>query len=179
MPVQRVLRADAPESRSTAATIRKTIMRKTIIALTLGALLSGSAFADTAPTTMPSNTTSVPETALTQEQVESDIANAGFKEVKNLTFKDGIWKADARGGEKEWVAIFVHPLSGKIFQEGKPSPLNKQEVEAKITAAGYQNVEDVEFKDGLWTAEAENGKGAEVDLLVDPDDGSIIGEAGA
>jgi hypothetical protein len=46
-----------------------------------------------------------------------------------------------------------------------------------VTAAGYQNVHDVEFDDGLWTAEADNGKGDDVKLLVDPDDGSIIGEA--
>ncbi|MEO7917816.1 MAG: PepSY domain-containing protein, partial [Dokdonella sp.] len=105
------------------------------------------------------------------------VATAGFKEVKSLTFKNGIWQADARGGDKEWVAIYVHPLSGKVFKEGTPSPMNKQEIEAKITAAGYQNVKDVDFKNGLWMAEAENGAGKDVDLMVDPDDGSVIGEA--
>lgn len=152
-------------------------MRKSLVTLALGTLLSGAAVADTMPTTPPSNTTSVPESALTQAQVETQIANAGFKEVRGLAFKDGIWHADARGGEKDWVDVYVHPLSGKVFQEGAPSPLNKQEIEAKITAAGYQDVDDVEFEDGLWTAEARNGKGVEVDLLVDPDDGSVIGES--
>lgn len=152
-------------------------MRKSLMALTLGALLSAPAFADTQPTTPPSNVSAVPETALTQAQVETQIANAGFKEVRGLTFDDGIWKADARGGDKDWVEVYVHPLTGKLYQEGEPSPLNEQEVEAKITAAGYQNVEDVEFENGLWTAQAENGKGVEVNLLVDPDDGSVIGES--
>ena len=152
-------------------------MRNILIALTVGTLLAGPAFADTTPTTQPSNTTTVPAIALTQAEVESRIAAAGFTEFRLLTFKHGIWKADARGGEKEWVEIYVHPITGKVFQEGMPSPLNKQEIEAKITAAGYQNVHDVKFKDGIWKAEADNGKGQEVNLLIDPDDGSVIGEA--
>ncbi len=152
-------------------------MRITSIALALSVLLAAPAFADTTPTTAPSNTTVAPSTALTQAEVESRVAMAGFKEVKSLTFKNGIWQADARGGDKEWVAIYVHPLSGKVFKEGTPSPLNKQEIEAKITAAGYQNVKDVDFKNGLWMAEAENGAGKDVDLMIDPDDGSVIGEA--
>jgi len=147
-----------------------------LISFAIGALLTGSAFADTTPTTQPTNTTVAPQTALTQQQVESRIAAAGFKQVKELKFKDGLWKADARGGDKQWVDIYVHPLTGKIFQEGKPSPLNKEEIEAKVTAAGYQKVHDVEFKHGLWKGQATNGKGKEVDLMVDPDDGSVIGE---
>lgn len=152
-------------------------MRNSIIALAISSLLALPAFADTHPTTQPSNTTTEPAIALTQEEVEGRIAAAGFDEVRLLGFKNGIWEADARGGDKEWVDIYVHPISGKIFQEGTPSPLNKQEIEAKVTAAGYQNVHDVEFEDGLWFAEADNGKGNDVELLVDPDDGSIIGEA--
>lgn len=152
-------------------------MRITSIALALSVLLAAPAFADTMQTTAPTNTTVAPAMALTQAEVESRVATAGFKEVKGLTFKNGIWQADARGGDKEWVDIYVHPLSGKVFQEGTPSPMNKQEIEAKITAAGYQNVKDVDFKNGLWMAEAKNGAGKEVDLMVDPDDGSVIGEA--
>ena len=153
------------------------IMRKILIALSIGAMLAGPAFADTTPTTSPSNTTSAPAAALTQDEVEGRIATAGFKEVKGVTFKNGVWQADARGGDKEWVALYVHPLSGKIFQEGEPSKLNKEEVEAKVTAAGYQNVKSVDFSNGLWMAKADNGKGEEVNLMIDPDNGSVIGEA--
>lgn len=147
-------------------------MRKTIISFAIGALLTASAFADTTPT----NTTPAPETALTQQQVEAKIADAGFKTVKDLKFKNGVWEADARGGDKKWVDVHVHPMTGKIFQEGKPSPLNKEEVEAKLTAAGYQKVHDVEFKNGLWTADATSEKGKEVNLTADPDDASVIAE---
>ena len=147
-------------------------MRKQIISFTIGALLAGSAFAGTTP----SNITPMPENALTQQQVESSIAAAGFKQVKELKFKDGVWKADARGGDKKWVDLYVHPVTGKIFQEGRPSKLNKQEIEAKLTATGYQKVHETKFKHGLWTADATNDKGKEVDLVVDPDDASVIAE---
>lgn len=33
------------------------------------------------------------------------------------------------------------------------------------------------YKDGLWTADAETGKGNNVDLVIDPDDGSVINAA--
>lgn len=149
---------------------------KTVIALAIGALLAGPVFA-VEPTNPPTNTTAAPSNALTEQEVGTKIADAGFKEVKGLQFKNGIWKADARGGDEKWVAVYVHPLTGKVFQEGKPSPLSEDDIKAKVTAGGYQNVHDVEFKNGLWKAEADNGKGKEVDLLIDPDDGSVIGES--
>lgn len=151
-------------------------MRKTLIGVAIAALLSAPAFADTMPASQPSNTTARPANALTQEQVESRIAAAGFKQVKDLKFEHGIWHADARGGDETWVEVAVHPVTGKIFKEGKPSTLNQQEIEAKVTAAGYQKVHDVEFHDGLWKGKASKGKDADVELLVDPDDGSVIGE---
>ncbi len=149
---------------------------KTVIALAIGALLAGPVLA-VEPTNPPTNTTTAPSNALTEQQIETKIADAGFKEVKGLQFKNGIWKADARGGDKKWVAVYVHPLTGKVFQEGRPSPLNQDDIKAKVTAAGYQNVKDVDFKNGLWRAEAQTGKGKDVDLLIDPDDGSVIGES--
>lgn len=149
-------------------------MRKILIALAVGALLAGPAFADTKQTAEPTNTTSVPATALTQKQVESSIASAGFKQFKGLEFKAGVWQAQARGGDLKWADIYVHPLTGKVFQEGVPSPLNEQEIMAKVAAAGYRNVHDVSFKKGVWVGEADDSDGDDVALIVDPDDGSVI-----
>jgi hypothetical protein len=69
----------------------------------------------------------------------------------------------------------IRPCRRKDLREGAVSA-QQAEIEA-ITAAGYQNVENVDFKDGRWKAEAENGSGKAVKLMVDPDDGSVIGEA--
>lgn len=149
-------------------------MSKIIIAIAVSALLAGPAFADTKQTAEPTNTTSVPAIALTQKQVEASIAAAGFKQFKGLEFKAGIWQAKARGGDMKWADIYIHPLTGKLFQEGVPSPLNEQEIMAKVTAAGYRNVHDVDFKHGVWAGEADDSDGNDVALIIDPDDGSVI-----
>ena len=149
-------------------------MRNILIALTVGTLLAGPAFADSMQTAKPTNTTSVPAIALTQKQVEGSIASAGFKQFKGLEFKSGVWQAQARGGDMKWAEIYVHPLTGKLFQEGAPSALNEQEIKAKVTAAGYRNVHDFSFKKGVWVGEADDRDGGDVALIVDPDDGSVI-----
>lgn len=158
-------------------------MEKKILAAALAASLlcaSGTAFAQTAPpvgatqTTTTTTTISAPAGALTESQIKSDIANAGYKEVKGLKFDDGVWKAKARGGNDNWVRIKVGPTTGKVYQADAPSRLNKDEIKAKLTAQGYQNVDDVEFDDGLWSADARSPEGKKVDLLVDPNDGSVV-----
>lgn len=42
------------------------------------------------------------------------------------------------------------------------------------TAQGHQDVHDVKFDHGLWEADARNPDGKKVDLLADPDDGSVV-----
>ncbi|HET7591858.1 MAG TPA: PepSY domain-containing protein [Rhodanobacteraceae bacterium] len=140
---------------------------------------AGMACAQTPPvqatqTTTTTTTVSRVPGALTEEQIKADIANAGYKEVSGLEFEDGVWQAKARGGNDNWVSIKVGPTTGKVYQADAPSRLNEDEVKAKLTAQGYQNVHDVEFDDGLWSADATNPQGEDVDLLVDPDDGSVV-----
>lgn len=133
---------------------------------------SGTAFAQDAPV-QPTHATAT-SGALSESQIKSDIANVGYKEVKGLKFDDGVWKAKARGGNDKWVRIKVGPTTGKVYQADAPSKLNKNEIKAKLTAQGYQNVHDVKFDDGLWEADAKSPSGETVDLLVDPDNGSVV-----
>jgi len=128
-------------------------------------------------TTTSSWTTQPPAGALTEEGIKTAIANAGFKEVKNLKFKDGVWRSKARGGNKQWVKLAVGPVNGKVYVDDAPSKLNKDEISAKLAAAGYQNVHDVEYEHGLWSADAKTAGGHDADLLVDPDDGSVVAKS--
>ena len=128
-------------------------------------------------TTVSSWTTQPPEGALTEEAIKTAIANAGFKEVKDLKFKDGVWTTKARGGNKQWVELAVGPVNGKVYVDEAPSKLNKDEISAKLAAAGYQKVHDVEYEHGLWSADATTAQGHDVDLLVDPDDGSVVAKS--
>jgi hypothetical protein len=157
-------------------------MEKHKLSVALAALLfgtTGMACAQTPPvqatqTTTTTTTVSTVPGALTEEQIKTDIADAGYKEVSDLEFEDGVWQAKARGGNDNWVDIKVGPTTGKVYQADAPSRLNADEIKAKLTSQGYQNVHDVEFDEGLWSADAKDPQGQDVDLLVDPDDGSVV-----
>ena len=156
-------------------------MHKHTLAAALSATLllaGGAAFAQDAPmqTTTTTTTTRVssPAGALSESAIKADIANAGYQEVKGLKFEDGVWQAKARGGNDKWVRIKVGPTTGKVYEADAPSRLNENEIKAKLTAQGYQDVDDVEFDDGLWSADAKNPEGKKVDVLVDPNDGSVV-----
>jgi len=128
-------------------------------------------------TTASTWTTQPPTGALSEEAIKTAIANAGYKEVKDLKFKDGVWRSKARGGNKQWVELAVGPVNGKVYVNDAPSKLNKDEITAKLTAAGYEGVHDVEYEHGLWSADAKTRRGTDVDLLVDPGDGSVVAKS--
>ena len=164
-------------------------MIKRVLPLLIGLSVCGAGFAQDRPATAESTTTyhstttvtswavQPPTGGSTEEAVKTAIANAGYKEVKDLKFKDGVWRSKARGGNKQWVELAVGPANGKVYAAGAPSKLNKDEISAKLATAGYQNVKDVKFDDGLWAADAKTSHGDDVDLLVDPDDGSVVAKS--
>ena len=131
----------------------------------------------TTQTTTASWSTTPPTGALSEEAIKTAVANAGYKEVKDLEFKDGVWRSEARGGNKQWVKIAVGPETGRVYVSDAPSKLNEDEVKAKLAAAGYEKVHDVEYEHGLWSADASTHHGTAVDLLVDPGDGSIVAKS--
>ncbi|HWX66407.1 MAG TPA: PepSY domain-containing protein [Rhodanobacter sp.] len=164
-------------------------MIKRMLPLLIGLSVCGAALAQDMPATAQSTTSTTtttvttlwpaqpPADGSTEDAVKTAIANAGYKEVKGLKFKDGVWRSKARGGNKKWVELAVGPVNGKVYAADAPSKLNKDEVSAKLATAGYQNIKDVKFDDGLWAAEAKTAHGDTVDLLVDPDDGSVVAKS--
>jgi len=160
-------------------------MQKHVLTAALFAILLGSgsvALAQDAPSQTTTRTTTTttrvnsPAGALDEAAIQSDIANAGYKKVKGLEFKDGVWQAKARGGNDKWTHIKIGPTTGKVYEADAPSKLDEDEVKAKLTAQGYQNIDDVKFDKGLWKADAKNQQGKDVDLLIDPNDGSVVAE---
>lgn len=166
-------------------------MIKRLLPLLIGLSICTVASSQNTPTTAQSATTTTtltttrvsswtnlpPQGALSEANVKAAIASAGYQEVKGLEFKDGVWRSKARGGNKQWVKLAVGPVSGKVYIDEAPSKLNKDEVRAKLVTAGYQNVDDVEYENGLWKAEAKNTQGHDVNLLADPDDGSVVAKS--
>lgn len=168
-------------------------MIRRIVPTLIGLSVFSAAFAQDMPATAQSTTSATqttqttttittwtaqpPSGALTEDAIKTSIANAGYKEVKDLKFKDGVWRSQARGGNKQWVNLEVGPVNGKVYPAGAPSKLNENEVKAKLATAGFQNVDHVKFEDGLWAADAKTRRGHDVNLLVDPDDGSVVAQS--
>lgn len=127
-------------------------------------------------TTTTTTTTTFPQPAdaLPQDQLMQRIAAAGYRNVEGMQFRNGLWVAKARDGAGNSVKIMIAPVSGHIYTENEPSRLDKGAIESRLTAQGYQDVDDLDFDDGIWRAEARSSDGQDVDLIIDPTDGSVI-----
>lgn len=51
--------------------------------------------------------------------------------------------------------------------------VTEPQVQAKLTAQGYTKVHDLEFKDGMWHAEAKSANGEHVDVRIDARTGQV------
>lgn len=54
--------------------------------------------------------------------------------------------------------------------------LTKDEIRAQLTAQGYTDINDVEFKDGTWTADAKSADGNHQDVKIDGKTGKVYPE---
>lgn len=134
----------------------------------------GAATQQRTTTTTTTTTFPRPADALSQDVIMQDVAAAGYRDVEGLQFQNGLWVADARDGAGNSVKIMVAPVSGRVYVTNEPSRLDKDEIEARLTAQGYEDVDDLDFDDGIWRAEARDGSGQDVDLIIDPTDGTVI-----
>ncbi|GAA4796499.1 PepSY domain-containing protein [Lysobacter hankyongensis] len=114
--------------------------------------------------------------ALTEAQVKAMLEAQGYTRINDVKFKDGTWKADARSADGNRVDLRVDAATGKVYPDTQVANLSKADVEAKLAAAGYVDVHDLDFRDGVWTAEAENDSGKDFELRIDAATGHIIGK---
>ena len=115
--------------------------------------------------------------AMTAPQVRASLEAQGYTKVNDVEFEDGVWKADARSADGQRVELRIDPATGKVYPEDAVAQLGEADVRARLSAAGYLKIEDVEFEDGMWTAEAEDANGRELKLTLDPDTGDVVGKA--
>lgn len=112
--------------------------------------------------------------ALTAPQVRTQLESQGYTRVKDLEFKDGMWKAEATSANGKDVDVRLDPRTGTVYPEKAVSQLGEADIRAQLSAAGYSDVDDVKLKDGLWKAEGRTAEGEKVNLRLDPDTGEII-----
>lgn len=134
---------------------------KKLAALTVAlGLLSGAALA---------------QEALTEHQVRTTLAEQGYTKVNDLKFGDGVWKADARSADGNRLEVRIDPKTGQVYPDEQVARLSERDVRAALATAGYTNVHDVDYEDGIWNAEADDPAGRDVELKIDPNSGRVIG----
>lgn len=112
--------------------------------------------------------------AITETQVKATLEAQGYTNINDVKFKDGAWKADARSADGNRIDLRVDAVTGKVYPETQVANLTKADVQAKLAAAGYLNVHDLEFRNGVWEAEAENERGKDFELRLDAKTGDVI-----
>lgn len=111
---------------------------------------------------------------LTEPQVRAILAENGFTRIDDLDFKDGMWETDATSANGKRVDVRVNPITGDILAEKLVSTLSEADIKAKLAAAGYSKIHDVDFDDGMWKAEAEESDGNDVEIHLDANTGQIV-----
>ena len=59
-------------------------------------------------------------------------------------------------------------------QSGDHGNLSATDIAAKVEAAGYSQVSEIEFDDGFWEVKAIDGNGVRAKVLVDPRTGELL-----
>lgn len=114
--------------------------------------------------------------AMTESQVRAQLEAQGYTKVNDIKFEDGVWKADARSANGNRVDVRIDAKSGQVFPDEQVANLSEADVRAQLAAAGYTNVHDVDYEDGIWNAEADDPAGKDVELKLDPTTGKVIGK---
>lgn len=79
------------------------------------------------------------------------------------------------------AAALACAFAGTAFAQAAPantgSPMTEADVRAALANQGYSEINDVEFKEGVWTADAKSADGNHVELKVG-NDGKVIPDTG-
>lgn len=114
--------------------------------------------------------------AITSSQVRAKLEAQGYTSVNDVKFEDGVWKADARSANGNRVDVRLDATTGEVYPDEQVANLSEADVRARLAAAGYTNVHDVDYEDGIWNAEADDPTGKDVELKIDPQTGKVIGK---
>lgn len=114
--------------------------------------------------------------SLTAPQVRAKLTEQGYTKINDVKFADGVWKADARSADGNRVEVRLDPKTGRVYPDEQIAKMSEADVRAALATAGYTNVHDVDYEDGIWNAEGDDPAGKDVELKIDPNTGKVIGK---
>ena len=107
--------------------------------------------------------------------IVATLRDAGYAEVREIEFDDGVWEAEVRRANGMWGEVSVDAATGEVFDPLANRPLMAlPEVLAKVEAAGYHSVHDLDRDGALWHADAIDTQGMPVELRISGYDGRIV-----
>lgn len=165
------------------------IIRTSTLSLALTIALVGSACAqmpakaDTASATTTATAavavTPPESTQASSPMVEADVRTLlmadGYTGINDVKFKEGTWTADAKSADGKHVELRIDAATRRIYPDETVATIGKDQIIVKVQDAGYTNVHGVEMEGGVWKAEANDSKGNDVEIKLDPNDGHILG----
>ena len=108
-------------------------------------------------------------------QITDTLRAAGYAEVRELEYDDGLWEAEVRRANGLWGEVSIDPANGEVFDAASPRALIElPQVLASLERAGYQQVHDVDRDGALWDADAYDAQGQRVELRISGYDGRIV-----
>ncbi|MGH8029091.1 MAG: PepSY domain-containing protein [Arenimonas sp.] len=113
--------------------------------------------------------------AWTDGTVRAHLITSGYTNVNDVEFEEGVWTADATSPDGKHVDISLDADTGKIIPDAGVATITRETVMANLTVAGYTNLHDVEFENGVWKVEGHDPTGKDVELKVDPNTGKVLG----
>lgn len=116
------------------------------------------------------------QAGLTAPQVRAKLEAQGYTKVNDVKFKSGTWRADARSADGNRVSVRIDAKTGEVYPDEQVANLSEADVRAKLSAAGYTDIHDVDYKNGIWKAEADDAAGKDVVVQLDPNTGKVIGK---
>lgn len=109
------------------------------------------------------------------EQATRVAQQAGYGAVRGAELDDGVWEVLASGADGRRVTVHIDATSGEILSPAQPGQrqLGIDDVMARLAAAGYTDVRELERDDGFWVAEVRTSMGFERDVRVHPLTGAV------
>ena len=107
--------------------------------------------------------------------IAATLQAAGYAEVREVEYDDGLWEAEVRRANGLWGEVAVDPENGEVFDAQSPRALIElPAVLAAIEHAGYRQVHDIDRDGALWDADAYDRDGQRVELRISGYDGRIV-----
>lgn len=100
---------------------------------------------------------------------------AGYRDIVDIDREDDSWELRVRGADGRKQRVYIEAATGDILWPAQPGQrqLSAAEVMAKLAAAGYGEVRELERDDGYWGAEVRGTDGLSRDLRIHPLTGAI------